>query len=57
MGKRIHNKPETYHPNAKKDSENCYRFPYLAHTEPLMKEHKFLNVTSVNIYGRAQVYA
>ena len=28
--------------------------PYLAHTEPLMKEHKLLNVLSINQYGRAQ---
>ena len=27
--------------------------PYLAHTEPLMKEFKLLNISSINKYGRA----
>ena len=27
--------------------------PYLAHTEPLMKELKLLNISSINKYGRA----
>lgn len=26
---------------------------YLAHTEPLMKEHKILNIDSINVYSRA----
>ena len=53
MGKHVYNKSKTHSTDAKKIVRIITGSPYLAHTEPLMKEFKLLNISSINEYGRA----
>ena len=53
MGQHVYNKSKTHSTDAKKIVRIITGSPYLAHTEPLMKEFKLLNISSINKYGKA----